>query len=109
MQTFALEKLWPTKYSYVAGPSQMPQLGKGPYVVTPGRSGCYEPIPTFFNDKLLWPRYQEAHDMYDQMQVYFANQAYNNQNWELVVVKAPMMILKPRKIKLAIFEVHTSS
>lgn len=106
-QKFTLKKPWPTKYSYTAGPSQIPRPGTGPYVVTPGRSGHYEPTPTFFNNKLLRPGYQEAHLMYDQMRTYFANQAYNNQNWELVVVKASMMTLKAGRVKPTIVEVRT--
>ena len=44
--------------------------------------------------------------MYDEMQLYFANQAYKTQNWELVVVKVLLMILKPGRVKPTIVEVR---
>jgi hypothetical protein len=51
------------------------------------------------------PGYQESHAMYDEMRTYFANQAYKTQNWELVVVKVLLMVLKPGRVKAAIVEV----
>jgi hypothetical protein len=103
-----LSQPWPSQHNYVPAPSQILQPGIGPYIVTYGQFGHVEPIPDFFghhNHLQAMPGYQESHTMYSEMQTYFANQAYKTQNWELVVVKVLLMVLKSGWVKAAIIEV----
>jgi hypothetical protein len=54
-------------------------------------------VPKFVSDPSMpvQPGYQEAHEIYNEMQQFFAQKAMSVQNGEVVVIKVTMMLLKP--------------
>lgn len=52
------------------------------------------------------PGYQDAHDIYDEMRQFFAQQAMSVHGGEVVVIKITMMSSKPGSKNPSIVSVH---
>jgi hypothetical protein len=81
-----------------------PKRGYGPKQTSSGHSGYHgqggsHPIvvPNFVSDPSIPVQhgYQEAHKLYDDMRIFFAQKAMSVHAGEVVVVKVTMMIWKP--------------
>lgn len=107
--SFALSHPWPMKFRQLASPSQFPSGRSGPQIAMPGYARVSENTPNFFK-KTGDPGYQDAHEQYIGMRSYYANLAYKNQNHELIIVKAALVVLKSGRAKAMLIEViHNSS